>query len=84
MDHVPGAEVVEEEEEEEDDNADKMEEDGDGEEEQDDENTPPEEKMLSMEAKKTKAREMTLTKILTDEDFKKIDAANLKKQVSVL
>lgn len=37
--------------------------------------------MMSLEEKKTKAREMTLGRILTDEDFKKIDAAQLKKQV---
>ena len=40
--------------------------------------------MLTLEEKKEKARAMTLSKILTDEDFKKIDAAQLKKQVTGL
>merc|ERR1712010_105282 len=39
------------------------------------------EKMLTLEEKKEKARATTLSRVLTDEDFKKIDAAQLKKQV---
>ena len=37
--------------------------------------------MQSFEEKQKKAREATIGKILTDEDFRKIDAAQLKKQV---
>merc|ERR1719341_221799 len=66
---VPGAEVVEDEDEEGDDS--------DGEEEQ---KAKEEEKMLTLEEKKEKARATTLSRVLTDEDFKKIDAAQLKKQ----
>merc|ERR1719283_440152 len=40
-----------------------------------------EEIILSLEDKAKKAREATIGKILTDEDFRKIDAAQLKKQV---
>lgn len=41
----------------------------------------PEKKFLSLEEKAAKASEVTLGRILTDEDFKKIDSAQLKKQV---
>jgi len=83
VDHVAGAEVVEMEEEED-------EEDGESEDEEEEEESGDEDeegnekaakKELSLEEKKTKAREMTLTKVLTDEDFRKIDAAQLRKQV---
>ena len=87
---VPGAEVIEEEEDEDEDgeggdeDSDAEEEESDDEEgeEGEDENENREEKMLTLEEKKEKARAMTLSKILTDEDFKKIDAAQLKKQVT--
>ena len=83
---VPGAEVVEDEDEEGDesdaeDNSEEAERDdehGDGEEET---RAKEEEKMLPLEEKKEKARATTLSRVLTDEDFKKIDAAQLKKQV---
>ena len=82
---VPGAEVVEDEDEEGDDSdaEDESEEEtddeeGDGEEEK---KAKEEEKMLTLEEKKEKARATTLSRVLTDEDFKKIDAAQLKKQV---
>ena len=90
---VPGAEVIEEEEDEDEDGEEGGDEDSDAEEEEsddeegeegDDENENREEKMLTLEEKKEKARAMTLSKILTDEDFKKIDAAQLKKQVTRL
>ena len=89
---VPGAEVIEEEEDEDEDgeggdeDSDAEEEESDDEEgeEGEDENENREEKMLTLEEKKEKARAMTLSKILTDEDFKKIDAAQLKKQVTGL
>merc|ERR1719341_1127021 len=81
---VAGAEVVDDEEGDESDAEDNSEEeesddeDGDGEEET---KTKEEEKMLTLEEKKEKARATTLSRVLTDEDFKKIDAAQLKKQV---
>ena len=85
---VAGAEVVEDEDEEEgedesdaEDNSEEEEtddEEGDGEEET---KAKEEEKMLTLEEKKEKARATTLSRVLTDEDFKKIDAAQLKKQV---
>jgi len=87
---VPGAEVIEEEEDEDEDGEEGGDEDSGAEEEEsddeegeegEDENENREEKMLTLEEKKEKARAMTLSKILTDEDFKKIDAAQLKKQV---
>ena len=90
---VPGAEVIEEEEDEDEDGEEGGDEDSDAEEEEsddeegeegEDENENREEKMLTLEEKKEKARAMTLSKILTDEDFKKIDAAQLKKQVTGL
>jgi protein SDA1 len=74
VDFVPGAEVVDGEENE-------SEDDEEGESDEDEEDGNDEEKILSLEEKKAKAREMTVGKILTDEDFKKIDAAQLKKQV---
>ena len=90
---VPGAEVIEEEEDEDEDGEEGGDEDSGVEEEEsddeegeegEDENENREEKMLTLEEKKEKARAMTLSKILTDEDFKKIDAAQLKKQVTGL
>lgn len=47
----------------------------------DNEDEQPEQKFLSLEEKAAKASEVTLGRILTDEDFKKIDNAQLKKQV---
>jgi len=69
---VPGAEVIDVAEEKEDESQ-----------SDDDEKDNEEEKdvVLSLEDKATKAREATIGKILTDEDFRKIDAAQLKKQV---
>ena len=85
---VPGAEVVEDEDEE-GDESDAEDAEDDSEEESDDEEGEgdeedkgkEEEKMLTLEEKKAKARATTLSRVLTDEDFKKIDAAQLKKQV---
>ena len=39
---------------------------------------------LSVEEKKNKAKEVTLGRILNNEDFKRIDAAQLMKQVYTL
>ena len=75
QDFVPGAEVVEGEE----DKENEEEEESDMEE---GEEQAVEKDQMTMEEKKVKAREMTLGKILTDEDFRRIDAAQLKKQVS--
>ena len=71
-DFVPGAEVVEGEE----DKENEEEEESDMEE---GEEQVVEKDQMSMEEKKARAREMTLGKILTDEDFRRIDAAQLKK-----
>ena len=75
---VPGAEVVDVNEEEGNDDGDDSASEGD-----DDLDETKDEKdlILSLEDKAKKAREATLGKILTDEDFIKIDAAQLKKQV---
>ena len=40
--------------------------------------------MLSLEEKRSRAREVTTSRMLTDSDFKKIDAVQLKKTVSAL
>jgi len=79
---VPGAEVI-------DDDSSKIvkddDDDDDGEWEDvihsDEEGEAEEKKVLTLEEKAAKASEVTLGKILTDEDFKRIDAAQLKKQV---
>jgi len=71
-DFVPGAEVIREEEA-------MAEEEGEESEEEGEEGK--EKEMMSLEEKRDKAREMTLGRILTDEDFRRIDAAQLKKQV---
>eukprot|EP00092_Neocalanus_flemingeri_P019099 GFUD01020689.1.p1 GENE.GFUD01020689.1~~GFUD01020689.1.p1 ORF type:complete len:677 (-),score=233.24 GFUD01020689.1:31-2061(-) len=75
---VPGAEVIEVNEEDGDEEGDDSDSDG-----EDDLDETKDEKdiILSLEDKAKKAREATLGKILTDEDFAKIDAAQLKKQV---
>merc|ERR1719266_632897 len=85
VDFIPGAEILdtldeeEDGEEEEDDNSDEEEEDDeDDKEEQEQNGRPP---VLSLEEKAAKAREATLGRILTDEDFRKIAAAQLRKQV---
>ena len=44
----------------------------------------PKDESLSHEEKKSRAREITTSRMLTDSDFKKIDAAQLKKTVSAL
>ena len=41
----------------------------------------PEEEKTSLEDRQAKATEITSTRILTDEDFKRIEAAQLRKQV---
>ena len=76
QDFVPGAEVVEDEEEDKENEEEEEESDMEEGEEQ-----AVEKDQMTMEEKKVKAREMTLGKILTDEDFRRIDAAQLKKQV---
>jgi protein SDA1 len=69
---------------------DEEEEGGDVEEEENDESENNQEKRKILKAKRTKndkaskkelAHKVTLDRILTDEDFKKIDTANIKKQV---
>ena len=40
--------------------------------------------VLSLEEKRSRAREVTTSRMLTDSDFKKIDAVQLKKTVSAL
>merc|ERR1712130_609194 len=80
---VPGAEVVEDEEEEDESDAENdSEEESDDEEGVGEEDKKEEEKMLTLEEKKEKARAMTLSRVLTDEDFKrgkkrKAEEANL-------
>jgi len=71
-DFIPGAEVVEDED---------KENESESEEEEMEDGEEREKDMLSLEEKRAKAREMTIGKILSDEDFRKIDAAQLKKQV---
>jgi len=71
---VPGAEVVE-------DNDDDDGSSDSADDEEVDEEKEKEEIVLSLEEKAAKAKEVTLGKILTDEDFRKINAAQLKKQV---
>ena len=75
QDFVPGAEVVEGEEDKENEEEEEESDMEEGEEQ------AVEKDQMTMEEKKVKAREMTLGKILTDEDFRRIDAAQLKKQV---
>jgi len=92
MDYVPGAEVLNLQEEEDDESkgTKRKREDSEGEDESDwedvaqsdDEEEEEAEDELTMEEKKVKAKEVTLGRILTDEDFRKIDAAQLKKQVT--
>ena len=43
-----------------------------------------EKEFLSLEEKQARAKEVTVNRILTDADFKKIDAAQLKKQVRMI
>ena len=77
---VPGAEVIDVNEEE---GASDQDGNDSGSEGEDDLDETKDEKdiILSLEDKAKKAREATVGKILTDEDFLKIDAAQLKKQV---
>lgn len=44
---------------------------------------PKTKKSISLDEKKEMAQKMTLEKILTDEDFKRIDMANIKKHVTI-
>jgi len=44
----------------------------------------PKDEVLSTEEKRSRAREVTTSRMLTDSDFKKIDAVQLKKTVSAL
>ena len=44
----------------------------------------PKDEVLSQEEKRSRAREITTSRMLTDSDFKKIDAVQLKKTVSAL
>jgi len=77
---VPGAEVIDVNEEE--GGSDQEGNDSDSEGEDDlDETKDENDIILSLEDKAKKAREATVGKILSDEDFAKIDAAQLKKQV---
>jgi len=75
---VPGAEVIDVNEEE--GEGGDSDSDSDGEDDLD-ETKDEKDILLSLEDKANKAREATVGKILTDEDFLKIDAAQLKKQV---
>jgi len=77
---VPGAEVVDVDQEEGDSDQDGNDSDSDGEDDLD-ETKDEKDIILSLEEKAKKAREATVGRILTDEDFLKIDAAQLKKQV---
>ena len=81
VDFIAGAEVLDnennEDEEENSDDEDDDEEEEDTEEEGDDEKK----EVLTLEEKTQKAREATLGRILSDEDFRKIAAAQLRKQV---
>ena len=94
LDHIPGAEILdtennedesEEAEGDEDEDVSDEEEvsgdedDEDGDEKSGEKNT--EKDVMSLEEKTEKAREATLGRILTDEDFRKIAAAQLRKQV---
>ena len=86
VDFIPGAEILEEEEGDEDAEDDDDEEDSDEEGEEDEDDTEEQElngrpPVLSLEEKAAKAREATVGRILTDEDFRKIAAAQLRKQV---
>jgi len=82
---VPGAEVIDVSLNEPKEDAKEKDEDDDGEWENvshpSDNEDEPEQKFLSLEEKAAKASEVTLGRILTDEDFKRIDSAQLKKQV---
>jgi len=81
-DYVAGAEVVALQESEEGDEEDVS--DGSSEdesEEEEEEVCKDKDEILTIEEKVKKAREATLGKILTDEDFRRIDAAQLRKQV---
>ena len=44
----------------------------------------PRDEVLSLEEKKSRAREVTTSRLLSDADFKRIDATQLKKTVSAL
>ena len=55
--------------------------DEDGDDDGDDAGEKPEKEFLSLEEKQARAKEVTANRILTDADFRKIDALQLKKQV---
>merc|ERR1712025_132338 len=71
MEFIPGAEVLKNEEIPEDEWGD----------ESDEEKKDKEKPILSLEEKAHQAKEITEGKVLTDEDFRRIDAAQLKKEV---
>ena len=90
-DFIPGAEVVDKELTEKENNARKRKrqdsEDSDESDwedvyhSSDEDDEDPEEEKTSLEDRQAKATEITSTRILTDEDFKRIEAAQLRKQV---
>ena len=75
VDFIAGAEVLEKDNEEDEDSDEK---DSDEEEEKEEDEKKD---VMTLEEKTIKAREATLGRILTDEDFRKIAAAQLRKQV---
>merc|ERR1719450_429060 len=85
VDFIPGAEILAQENEDDDegdsDDNDEDEEEEDDEEGQADEKSEKKDDILTLEEKEQKARDATLGRILTDEDFRKIAAAQLRKQV---
>ncbi len=76
-DYVPGAEVVEQDDNDEESDFD----DSDYDDDDDDEDGEKDTSFLTLEEKKSKATLATSSRIFTDADFKRIDAAQLKKQV---
>merc|ERR1712048_1434753 len=83
VDFIAGAEILaqESEENEEGDSDDDDEEDEEDDEAQAEEKVEKKNDILTLEEKEQKARDATLGRILTDEDFRKIAAAQLRKQV---
>merc|ERR1719300_1944978 len=78
---IPGAEVIDLNENNECSEDDEGSGSGSDDDDDDPENSKNEEDIISLDEKAKKAKEATIGKILTDEDFRKIDAAQLKKQV---
>jgi len=92
VDFIAGAEVLdmeeneeeggdEEEDSDEDDDEAESDDDDQDDENEDEKETDPKKDVMTLEEKKEKAREATMGRILTDEDFRKIAAAQLRKQV---